>query len=149
MKKLFETNQTASMTDVALLITRITIAVLMLTHGIPKLSLFSQTPVPFVDFLGLGPTVSLALTVFAEVGCSILILFGVGTRVATIPLIIAMGVAVLYVHGADPLAIQEPGIHYLLTYVLLLIMGSGKYSVDYLLTTRTGKSSLQQHAYAH
>ena len=149
MKRLFNTGQTSSMTDAALLIARITIAVLMLSHGLPKLALFNQTPVPFVDFLGMGTTVSLALTVFAEVGCSILILFGLGTRIATIPLIITMAVAVLYVHGADPLAKQEPGIHYMLTYMLLLIMGSGKYSVDHLLTTSLGKQSVKQPSFAH
>ena len=149
MKKLFYTGQTAPMTDAALLIARITIAILMLSHGIPKLALFNHTPVPFVDFLGMGSTVSLALTVFAEVGCSILILFGMGTRFATIPLIITMAVAVLYVHGADPLAKQEPGIHYLLTYILLLMMGSGKYSVDHLLTTSPEKQQVNHPSFAH
>ena len=149
MKKLFYTGQTAPMTDAALLIARITIAILMLSHGIPKLALFNHTPVPFVDFLGMGSTVSLALTVFAEVCCSILILFGMGTRFATIPLIITMAVAVLYVHGADPLAKQEPGIHYLLTYILLLMMGSGKYSVDHLLTTSPEKQQVNHPSFAH
>jgi putative oxidoreductase len=149
MKKLFNTNQPTSLTDVALLITRITIAILMLTHGLPKLALFNHTPVPFVDFLGLGPTVSLTLTIFAEVICSLFILLGLGTRIAAIPLIITMVVAVLYVHGADPIAKQEPGIHYMLTYVLLLIMGSGKYSVDHLLTTRSRKTSIEQFSYEH
>jgi putative oxidoreductase len=44
-----------------------------------------------------------------------------------------MLVAVLYIHSADPFAKQEPGIQYLVLYVILFITGSGKYSIDYLL----------------
>ena len=73
------------------------------------------------------------LTIFAEVICSVFILIGLGTRFAVMPLIITMLVAVLLIHSADPFAKQEPGIHYLILYVILFITGSGKYSVDYLL----------------
>jgi putative oxidoreductase len=65
--------------------------------------------------------------------CSIFILFGLGTRLAVVPLIITMLVAVLYIHSADPFAKQEPGLQYLILYVILFITGSGKYSIDYLL----------------
>lgn len=61
----------------------------------------------------------LNLAVFAEVVCSMLILFGVGTRLATIPLMFTMLVAVLYIHSADQLAKKEVAILYLLAYVIL------------------------------
>jgi putative oxidoreductase len=77
--------------------------------------------------------ISLSLTVFAEVICSLFILLGFATRLAVIPLLITMLVAVFYVHGNDPFGKQEMGLLYLLTYVMLFIMGSGKYSIDNLL----------------
>ena len=50
---------------------------------------------------------------------------------------------------AQTLAKQEPGIHYLLTYILLLMMGSGKYSVDHLLTTSPEKQQVNHPSFAH
>lgn len=47
-----------------------------------------------------------------------------------------MLVAVLFIHAADPFAMKEPALHYLLVYALLLFAGSGKYSIDYLLQSK-------------
>jgi putative oxidoreductase len=142
MKKIVFVDQTSSRIDIALLIARVSIAALMLTHGLPKMAmLFSGDPIQFPPIMGMSAGLSLTLAVFAEVFCSILILLGVGTRLATIPPIITMLVAITLIHSADPFAKKEMAIIYLLGYVVLLIAGSGKYSVDYLLqrklTTRT------------
>lgn len=133
MKQLVSINFSQKGIDLAILITRITAAALMLSHGLPKLGmLFSGNAAHFPAVLGMSSEISLVLTVFAEVVCSIFILLGLGTRLAVIPLIITMLVAVLYIHSADPFAKQEPGIQYLILYVILFITGSGKYSIDYL-----------------
>lgn len=136
MKKIFSVNRSSEHVDIAILLARISIAILMLTHGISKIALFNETPVQFMDFMGLGTEMSLALAIFAEMGCSVLILLGLATRVAVIPLIITMLVAVFIVHGADPFAKQEMGLHYLLVYIMLLLTGSGKYSLDSLVTAK-------------
>ena len=134
MKKILSVNNTSNATGIALLVARIGIAALMLTHGIPKMMmLFSGAPVQFPPVMGLSAELSLGLTVFAEVFCSLLLLVGFATRLATVPLIITMLVAVLLIHAADPLAEQEPALQYLLVYVVLLFAGSGKFSIDYLL----------------
>ena len=136
MIKIFSAQIPALNLDIALLLLRVTIAVLMLSHGIPKLEMLSTNPVEFMDFMGLGPEISLYLTIFAEVICSFLLLFGVATRLAVIPLIITMLVAIFVVHVNDPLMKMEMAIHYLLVYVVLLLLGSGKYSIDYVLSHR-------------
>ncbi len=134
MKNLTKVNQAAMPVDLALLIARVVIAVLMLSHGLPKLmQLFSGEPVQFLSVMGMSPTFSLGLAVFAEVICSVLVLVGFGTRLAVIPLIITMLVAVFYVHLDDPFARKELGLQYLLTYVVLFFAGSGRYSIDQLL----------------
>lgn len=134
MKQLININFSQKGIDLAILLTRFTAAVLMLTHGLPKLGmLFAGNGGQFPAVLGMSGELSLTLTVFAEVICSLFILFGLGTRLAVIPLIITMLVAVLYIHAADPFAKQEPGIQFLILYVILFITGSGRYSIDYLL----------------
>ena len=136
MIKLFSTNHSAKSINITLLIMRIGIALLMLTHGIPKIAKLSEDPVQFMNFLGLGTTLSLYLAIFGEVICSILVMLGLGTRLAVIPSVITMLVVVFHVHIADPFAKQEMGLHYLLTYAVLFIMGSGRYSLDHLLFSR-------------
>jgi putative oxidoreductase len=137
MKKIFSTSPVPNNIDAVILFVRIAIAALMLTHGLPKLSQFlSEGPIQFPPIMGMSPALSLGLTVFAEVFCSILILVGFATRLATIPLIITMLVAVLLIHGADPFAKKEMAMHFLLVYGLLLVTGSGKYSIDHLVQRR-------------
>lgn len=131
--KLFSTSHRANRIDLSLLIMRIGIALLMFTHGIPKIRKLSEDPVQFMDFLGLGAAFSLCLAIFSEVVCSLFVMVGMGTRLAVIPPAITMLVAVFYVHIADPFVKQEMGLHYLLTYAALFIMGSGRYSIDHLL----------------
>lgn len=136
MNKIFKTDFSTSQVDAALLILRIGVAVLMLTHGLPKLQmLLSGGEIQFPGVLGLSPAISLALVVFAEVVCSLLILIGFRTRLASIPLLFTMVVAVFVFHINDPFANQELGLLYLLLYLPLLILGSGKYSVDQILNS--------------
>jgi len=51
---------------------------------------------------------------------------------------LTMIVAALVTHGADPFGRKEMALLYLLFYITLFIVGSRKYSIDYLLT---GKST--------
>jgi putative oxidoreductase len=134
MKKILTTVHNPGSADIALLIARVTIAGFMLVHGIPKMErLVSNEPIAFASVFGMGQELSLGLAVFAEVICSVLVLLGLGTRLAVIPLIITMTIAVFSIHGADPFVKKEMGLHYLLTYVMLLLMGSGRYSLDHYL----------------
>ena len=134
MKKILNVNNAGSATDIALLVARTGIAALMLTHGIPKLMmLLSGGPVQFPPVMGMSAELTLGLTVFAEVFCSILLLAGFATRLAVIPLIITMATAVIFIHAADPFGKQEPAFQYMLVYLVLLFAGSGRFSVDYLM----------------
>jgi len=119
-------------TDLALLALRLIFGFCMAyLYGYSKLNkLFGDEPVEFMNFMGLGDTVSLALVVFAEFFCSILIFFGLFTRLATIPLIFTMLVAVFYAHRDDPFSDKEHGLLYLGAYIVLFMMGPGRYSVD-------------------
>lgn len=109
----------------------------MLTHGIPKLlKLFGSEEITFADPLGIGMGITLALVVFAEFICSILVIIGLGTRLAAIPLIITMFTAAFIIHAADPFQQKEMAILYLLIFIVLLITGGGKHSLDYHLLRR-------------
>ncbi|SMP27793.1 DoxX family protein [Chryseobacterium profundimaris] len=131
------TNSNTVFKDIILLLVRVFIGFAMLSHGFPKLQLLLEGgEIKFYDFLGMGPTVSLTLTVFAEFVCSILLILGLFTRVALGFLIFTMSIAAFVVHGADPFEKREMSLIYLSVYLLLIAFGSGKFSVDYLIEKR-------------
>jgi putative oxidoreductase len=119
--------------SLALLILRLTVGILMLTHGFPKLVNFSQMSHGFFNLFNMGSNVSLALDIFAEVFCSLLLIIGIASRPALIPLIIAMAVAVFMVHAGQALSAKELAVHYLVSYIVLFIAGAGKFSVDHMI----------------
>lgn len=134
MKKLFDTEIKPLNNGVALLVGRVAISLLMLAHGLPKLDmLFSGVTIEFPSVFGLSAELSLTLAVFAEVFCSMFILVGFATRLASVPLIITMLVAIFYIHGEDVFAKKELAVLYLVGYIVLFVAGSGKYSVDHFL----------------
>lgn len=135
MKRLFNTNFNNELLHFMLLVLRVGFAAFMMVHGFQKLGwLTAGGEIQFGDPIGLGVATSLYLTVFAEFFCSIFLLIGLGTRLALIPLIITMIVAVFIVHAPDGFDKKEMGLHYLLVYVFLLVAGPGKYSVDQLIS---------------
>lgn len=116
----------------ALLLLRVAVGALMLTHGLGKIpALFGSEPIQFPDPIGIGAAASLALTVFAEVFCSILLIIGLGTRFAAIPLLITMLVAAFIFHATDGFGKQELPLFYSAIYLALAIAGAGKISLDH------------------
>lgn len=135
MKYIFSTEIKKQQLDVIILIVRVSIGCFMLTHGIGKFeNLFSGEEIKFGDPIGIGKSASLALTVFAEFFSSILLILGLATRLAVIPLIITMVTAALVIHITQGFAKQEMALLYLLVYITLFVTGSGRYSIDYLIT---------------
>ena len=136
MKKWLNTTKNQS-TGIALLVLRLGLSYPMIfLHGIPKFkSLLSESP-EFPDPLGLGVLLSLALATFAELFCSILISFGLFTRLGAIVLIINMMVATWVINGGKDFIFQEKSFVYLIAYVVILVIGAGRYSLDYMVNLK-------------
>lgn len=106
---------------------------MLLGHGWPKLMRFSELSGKFSDPLGLGAPLSLALIVFAEVLCAGLVVLGVFTRLASIPILIGMCVIVFIVKGGDVLGEGELAAVYAVGFLALLIGGGGSLSLGRML----------------
>ncbi len=111
-----------------------------MVHGLSKLTGFIQMSSTFPDPLGIGREFSLVLAIFGEVGCSILLILGLLTRLALIPMVFTMCIAFFVIHAGEPFAAKEPAFTFLLTFVILWISGAGKYSLDYLIVNRIKKT---------
>ena len=134
MRRIFQTKVSPVSFNIWLLLLRIAVGSFMLTHGWGKLQNIISGDMKFADPIGIGEKLSLFLTVFAEVICSFMIILGLATRVAVLPLMITMLVAALIVHADDPFNKKELPLLYFLTYLNLLVFGSGMFSIDHIIS---------------
>ena len=103
---------------------------ILIKHGYDKLIKFSTLQYQFYNFLHLGSKTSLILSMIAEVLCALFIVLGLFTRLAAIPLIITMLVAIYGFNAAKPLIDSEVALMYLGVFVTLLFCGPGRISID-------------------
>jgi putative oxidoreductase len=130
MRKLLSTKYSAGAFNTAMLILRLGLGILMMHTGYNKLVHFSEYQAKFMNFLGMGSTMSLALVVFAEFFCSMFLIIGLFTRFAAIPLIIVMCVALFKAHNGEVFGDGQTAALYLTGYLVLLLVGPGRVSVD-------------------
>lgn len=134
MRKLFSTRYSENAFAFALLVLRIGAGGLMLmNHGYDKLMHFSQRAHRFSDPFNIGPTTSFSLVLFAEFFCAAFIILGLFTRLAAIPLIIAMSVVVWISHNGSFSGKGELPALFLAAFIAILFVGPGKVSIDRLI----------------
>lgn len=120
--------------DFGLLLLRLLSGGVILTHGLPKVQKIISNNLQFGDPIGLGTDTSLYLSAFAEVVCAVLVVLGLLTRLAIIPLVINLAVAFFIVHAADVFATKELALLFLGMFVVLFFTGPGAFSLDRLWT---------------
>lgn len=142
-----------------LLLLRLGFGGYMLTHGWGKLQmLLAGNGDKFPDPIGLGNEVSLFAAVGAEFVCSILVMFGVFTRISAVPVAFTMIVAAFVIHGGDPWTMsegarlfkeklaesassKEAALLYAIPFLALIFTGGGHYSFDAWRAARKKSSS--------
>ncbi len=130
MKKLLSTGYTDWAFNIAMLVLRAGLGLMMLPHGYDKLVHFAQKKNTFMNFLGMGSTFSLSLSLFAEFFCAMFVLIGLFTRFTVLPLIIGMAVALFNAHDAAIFGSGEKAALYLAGFIAIFLLGPGKASVD-------------------
>jgi len=132
MKKILSLSFIPVNTDIALLVLRLWIGFgLFAKHGIEKFTNFSQMQQHFPDPLHLGSTISLSAALLADGICSLLIIIGLGTRLAAFVIVINLLVVFITMHEFS-FAKEHAELVYLFlgTILSLFIAGPGRYSID-------------------
>ncbi len=112
---------------------RICTGAMMLTHGYPKLlMLLRGEGAEWMDPIGLGGTASLALCCFAEFFCSLAIIAGLLTRLASLVLVLNFWVVIFFTDKGAPWSQQELPVLYLICFITLVCTGSGRFGIDHL-----------------
>ena len=147
MKLVYKLSHTTSdlLKDIGLLIARVGIGLsIALAHGMGKIDAYSAHSSGFPDPLGVGNEISMALAIFAELVCGLLLVIGLGTRLALTQLIATMSVAI-YCHltifgdtlfAAPGKSSAELALMYLLPFIAFMFIGLGRFSVDHVLVKK-------------
>ena len=130
MNRFLSTRHSPQAFNMGMLILRLALGILLMQHGYDKLIHFSSLRHSFMSFLGLSPTISLSLIIFAEFFCSLFVIIGLFTRFAIIPIVIGMSVVVFIASNGDILGKGEKGFLYLAAALVILLCGPGRASLD-------------------
>lgn len=83
------------------------------------------------------PMVSASISMVTELTGIVLLILGLGSRLIALPMMFMMIVATFTVHFSNGFAAGDNGfeipLYYFLMLFALVVYGSGKYSVDYLI----------------
>ena len=117
--------------DFGLLFLRISGALFLLAvHGLPKLLDYSAELQRIEDPFHLGAHLTLILAIFAEVLCPLLIIAGVLVRLACLPILFVLLVALLIVHPQWSVAEGQFGWLLLILFTSIFIAGPGRLALN-------------------
>jgi putative oxidoreductase len=119
--------------DMAALLLRLIFGGLFIYHGWGKIEGYNTILPQFPDIIGIGAKLSYNLVIFAEFVCGILVVLGLLTRLAVIPILITMIVAYFKALAGAAFQMKELAFLFLLLTLVILLLGPGRYSVDRLL----------------
>ncbi|WP_273821021.1 MULTISPECIES: DoxX family protein [Pseudomonas] len=114
-----------------LLFMRVSAAVFLLwVHGLPKLLHYSAELQNIEDPFHLGANLTLLLAIFAEVFCPLLVIAGVLVRLACLPILCVLLVALVFVHPEWTLAEGQFAWLLLILFTSLFIAGPGRLALN-------------------
>jgi putative oxidoreductase len=116
--------------DVALLFLRVTASVLvLLVHGLPKTIHYTSQLEAIEDPLHFGKTLTLGFAIVAEVVCPLLMIAGIATRLAALPIMLVCVIALGLVHREWTLDQGQFAWMLLIMFGTIAIGGAGRYRV--------------------
>ncbi|MEO6965102.1 MAG: DoxX family protein [Acidobacteriaceae bacterium] len=123
----------SSTTDFGLLLLRLFFGLnLFLHHGLEKVTHFSQMSRHFPDPVHLGSHTSLIFALISDAICSLLVVLGLGTRVAAFIVFVNISVVFYVVHHHPFLGGNgELLLLFIGGFLALVFAGGGRYSLDW------------------
>ena len=97
-----------------------------------KATHFSQMSSHFPNPIHIGSHASLIFALISDAICSLLVIFGLGTRVAAFFICVNLGVALYFVHHLALMSAHgELIVAFLAGFMTLVFTGAGRFSLDW------------------
>ncbi|HEY5825334.1 MAG TPA: DoxX family protein [Cyclobacteriaceae bacterium] len=105
-------------------------AQLFIVHGLKKIGVGVEHTELIPNPFHLPETVNSFFAITANVVCPLFIILGCFTRLAIVPVLCVTLTGYFVVHACDPLSVRDIPFMYSASFVLLIVLGPGNYSVD-------------------
>jgi putative oxidoreductase len=103
---------------------------LLIPYGYKKLLDFGARSSTFADPFHIGSPLSMGLVIFAELFCAAFVVLGLFTRLAAIPPMSGLSVALFHAHKGDVFGQGGNATMFLAAFITILLIGPGKFSLD-------------------
>ena len=127
--------------DIPLLLFRLILAVGFYEPAMMKVKNLSGVAEWFDSMNYPLPMISASISMVTEVSGIVLLILGLGSRLIAMPMMFIMVIATFTVHISNGFPAGDNGfeipLYYFLMLFALVVYGSGKISVDYLITNRS------------
>ena len=125
----------AGSTDLGLLFLRVGSSVIVLiVHGLPKARHYRAEAARIEDPFHFGRKLTMAFAIFAEVVCPLLVIVGIATRFAALPIMVVTLIALLRVHPEWTIDQAQFAWMLLVLFGTIAIAGAGAYSLAALVS---------------
>jgi putative oxidoreductase len=132
---------TGKLRDIPLLLFRLILAVGFYEPALMKVKNLSGVAEWFGSMNYPLPMISASISMVTEVSGIVLLILGLGSRLIAMPMMFIMVIATFTVHISNGFPAGDNGfeipLYYFLMLFALVVYGSGKYSVDYLISKRS------------
>ena len=132
---------TGKLRDIPLLLFRLILAVGFYEPAMMKVKNLSGVAEWFGSMNYPLPMISASISMVTEVSGIVLLILGLGSRLISMPMMFIMVIATFTVHISNGFPAGDNGfeipLYYFLMLFALVVYGSGKYSVDYLISKRS------------
>ena len=123
--------------NLSLLVFRIAISMeLILVHGLKKIGVGAASSEHVPNPLHLPDVLNHGFASAANLLFPILVILGFFTRIAVLPILAVTFTGYLVVHAHDSLLVRDVPFMYSISFLLVLFIGPGKYSIDTIIHKR-------------
>lgn len=131
IKQILYSDLGSSFNNIALLVFRILFAIeLFRVHGMKKFRAQNGEHEKVPNPLGLPEKLNGLVATFSDTVVPVLLILGIGTRLAILPTLGVTAIGYFVVHKKDSLEVRDVPYMYTLVLLLLLVLGAGTFSLD-------------------
>ena len=121
----------------SILVFRILVSVeLMMAHGVKKLGIGAAITEQIPNPLHLPGALNEAIATSVNLFFPVFIVFGFFTRLAALPILVVTLTSYFILHWGDSVLEKDAPFMYSAVFLLILVLGPGKYSIDYFINRR-------------
>jgi len=109
---------------------------LIIAHGLKKIGVGVAEPEHVPNPLHLPQAFNDFFAITADLICPIFVILGLLLRLSVLPILAVTLTGYFIVHWHDPILQKDMPFMYSIAYLLILVLGPGKYSIDYFINKK-------------